>query len=202
MSLTLHGFGPTRAARCLWTLRELGLDFDEVTVDLPSGAHRSPEFLALNPWGKVPVLQDGDLTVFESVAICLYLADKHPERGLVPPPGTPERALHDQWLLFTVTELDAPLWRLRRNKILRPPAQRLAADIPLAAQDFREAAAVVQEHLEGREFVGERFQVADIVLAHTLFWSTWNDLLEGLPGLQAWLATQRARPACPEVMRP
>src|SRR5262245_65143345 len=92
--MKLYGFAPTRTIRALWMLRELDLDFEYVQVDLTKGEHRRPEFLAVNPAGKVPVLVDDDLVLSESVAIVLYLAelrrwraDKKHEVGF--PPSAP-----------------------------------------------------------------------------------------------------------------
>src|SRR5262245_62060575 len=82
--MKLYGFAPTRTIRALWMLRELDLDFEYVQVDLTKGEHRRPEFLALNPAGKVPVLVDDDLVLSESVAIVLYLAEKYPQKGVPP----------------------------------------------------------------------------------------------------------------------
>ncbi len=72
--MKLYEFGPTRSIRARWILQELGVDFDAVSVDLKGREHCSPDFLELNPAGKVPVLIDGDLVLSESVAIVLYLA--------------------------------------------------------------------------------------------------------------------------------
>ncbi|HJN77491.1 MAG TPA: glutathione S-transferase family protein [Myxococcota bacterium] len=154
--------------------------------------------LPLNPMGRVPVLVHGDVVLTESFAICTWLADR--ERRLIPAPGSPERGVHDRWMFFCATELDAPLWRIRRNKLLLPEEQRVEEDIPRAMADFREAAGILQAGL-GEFVVGGAFTVADIVIAHTLFWSTWNDLLEGFPRLQEYLERQLRRPGCPEVMR-
>src|SRR5262245_27263054 len=82
MAMKLYGFGPTRSLRALWCLRELGADFEFVPVNLLAGEHGRPEFLALNPAGKLPVLVDGDSVITESAAIVLYLAEKYPDKGL------------------------------------------------------------------------------------------------------------------------
>ncbi len=200
--MKLYGYGPTRAARCLWLLRELGLDFEYVRVDLATGAHRAPAFLAVNPYGRVPVLEDGALRIRESVAICLYLADRYGDGRLIPAPGSAERAVHDQHLLFTVAELDAPLWRQRLHRLLYPEEHQLEAEIGNARRDFLAAARLLQDDLgEGPFLLGEGFTVADIVAAHTLHWATWTDLLEGPPGLHAYLQRCVARPACPGFLR-
>ena len=82
--MKLYGFGPTRSLRALWALKELDVDFEFVPVNLPAGEQKHPDFLRLNPAGKVPVLVDGDIIIPESAAIVLYLADKYREKGLLP----------------------------------------------------------------------------------------------------------------------
>jgi glutathione S-transferase len=78
--MRLYEFAPTRSIRARWTLQELGVPFEAVSVNLVTGEHRQSPFLALNPAGKVPVLEDGDMVLTESVAIVLYLAEKYPEK--------------------------------------------------------------------------------------------------------------------------
>jgi glutathione S-transferase len=98
--MKLYGFPPARTIRALWMLRELDLDFEYVQVDPTKGEHRRPEFLAVNPAGKIPVLIDDDLVLSESVAIVLYLAEKHPQKGFLPT-DLRVRAEVYRWLLFT-----------------------------------------------------------------------------------------------------
>src|SRR5262245_9984050 len=113
--MRLYEFGPTRSIRARWTLQELGVDFEPITVNLLAGESRHPDFLKLNPAGKLPVLVDGDLVVTESVAIVLYLAEKYPEKGLLPrDPRARSQVL--RWLLFAATELEQPLWRITRHR--------------------------------------------------------------------------------------
>jgi glutathione S-transferase len=195
--MKLYGFPPTRSIRALWTLRELDVAFEFVNVDLLKGEHRRPEFLAINPAGKLPVLVDGDFVLTESVAIVLYLADKYREKGLLPA-GIRARAEAHRWLLFTVTELEQPLWRISRHTALYPKEKRLAAEIPLAGQDFLEMGAVMEKHMAGREYlVGETVTVADFVAAYTLDWANEVKLLEGLPVLRAYMDRMYARPKAP-----
>ncbi len=122
----------------------------------------------MNPAGKLPVLVDGDFVLTESVAIVLYLAEKYPEKRLLPT-GLRARAEFNRWLLFTVTELEQPLWRIARHTAIYPPEKRLAAEIPIARHDFLDMAAVLEKHMEGRQFlIGEHVTVADFVAAYTL----------------------------------
>ncbi len=200
--MKLYGFGPTRAARCLWLLRELDVPFEYVRVDLSKGEHRQPAFLAINPYGRVPVLQDGDLTIRESAAICIYLADRFSSGVLIPPPGTHQRARHDQHVFFTVAELDAPLWRQRLHEVMYADERQIPAEVQNARLDFRAAATVLQGELgDGPFLLGESFTAADVIAAHTLYWATWTDLLEGFPALQAYVARCTVRPACPGFLR-
>jgi glutathione S-transferase len=116
--MLLYEFAPTRSIRVRWMLQELEVDFESVTVNLQAGEHRRPEFLKVNPAGKIPVLVDDDLVLTESVAIVLYLAEKYPHKGLLPT-DLKQRSQVYRWLLFTVTELEQPLWRIARHTMLK-----------------------------------------------------------------------------------
>jgi glutathione S-transferase len=198
--MKLYGYPPTRSLRVLWTLRELEVDFELVEVDPTKGELRRPEFLALNPAGKLPVLVDGDFVLTESVAIVLYLAEKYPEKQLLPG-GLRARAEVHRWLLFCATELEQPLWRITRHTVLYPPEKRLAAEVPIARQEFLDMAAVLEQHLESRQFlVGEQVTVADFVAAYTLDMASLMEkhhLLDELPTLREYLERMYRRPKAP-----
>jgi len=196
--MRLYEFGPTRSIRARWTLQELGVEFEPITVNLVAGEHRRPEFLKINPAGKLPVLVDGDLVLTESVAIVLYLAEKYPEKGLLPADLT-GRAQVNRWLLFAATELEQPLWRISRHTALYPEDKRLPGDVALARQEFKEMAAVLEKHLQGRQFVvGDRATVADFVTAYTLDWGGEARLLDELPVLRRYMERMYARPKAPQ----
>ena len=127
------------------------------------------------------MLVDGDLVLTESVAIVLYLADKYSNKGLIPT-DLKERAQVNRWLLFAATELEQPLWRIARNTTLYPEDQRLPADVVLASQEFKAMAAVLEEHMQRRQFlVGDAVTVADFVAAYTLDWANEDRLLDDCP---------------------
>ncbi|SRR5579885_2707689 len=196
--MKLYGFGPTRSIRALWGLRELDAEFEFVPVNLMAGEHRRPEFLRLNPAGKVPVLVDGDLVLTESAAIVLHLAEKYPDKGLLPA-DLRTRAQAYRWVMFAVTELEQPLWRITRHTMLYPEDRRLPADIALAREDFVAMAAVLERHMEGRQFiVGNGLTVADCVTAYVIDWANEQRLLEGFPQLRAYLERMYARPKAPQ----
>ena len=195
--MKLYEFAPTRSIRARWTLQELDVDFEAVTVDLIAGENRSPAFQAINPAGKIPVLVDGDLVLNESVAIAVYLAEKYPEKRLLPT-DLAGRAEANRWLLFTATELEQPLWRITRHTRVYPPEQRLPADVAIAAREFAEMAAVLDGHMKDREFVlGERVSVVDFVLSYTLDWGSEVKLLGDFPRLVTYVERMYARPKAP-----
>lgn len=194
--MQLYEFGFTRSIRARWTLQELGVDFEAISVNLFAGEAQRPEFLKLNPAAKIPVLVDGDFVLTESAAIVLYLAEKY---GKFLPTDARGRAEVNKWLLFTVTELEQPLWRIAKNRNLYPEAQRLAADIPLASEDFRAMADVAEKHMQGRTFaVGDSVTVADFVLAYTLDWANEVRLLDRCPQLVAYMERMYARARAPK----
>jgi glutathione S-transferase len=196
--MKLYGFGPTRSLRALWGLRELDADFEFVPVNLLAGENRRPEFLALNPAGKVPVLVDGDNVIPESAAIVLYLAEKYPDRGLLPT-GLKERAQVYRWVMFAMTELEQPLWRISRHTFVLPEDKRVPQDLALAREDFAAMAGVLERHMQGRRFiVGERVTVADCVTAYLMDWANESHLIDGFPNLRAYLDRMYARSTAPQ----
>jgi len=198
--MKLYGFAPTRALRVQWMLQELDLDFEYVQVDPRKGELRQPEFLDLNPAGKLPVLDDDGLVLSESVAIVLYLAEKYPELGFLPA-DLRARAEVYRWLFFTATELEQPIWRMALHTHQYPIEKRLPAEINNARQDFLDMSAVMENHLETRTvLVGESVTVADFIAAYTLDMASMVDLLESLPNMSAYMERMYARPkAAPRI---
>jgi glutathione S-transferase len=196
--MKLYGFGPTRSLRALWGLKELGLEFEFIPVNLQAGEHKRPEFLALNPAGKVPVLVDGDLVLTESAAIVLYLAEKYPEKKLMPT-KLEQRAQVYRWVMFAMTELEQPLWRMAKHRFLYPENKRLPQDIDLARDDFTAMAAVLDRHMKGRQYiVGDHVTAADCVTAYLMDWANEHHLLDSFPNLKAYLQRMYARSAAPQ----
>ena len=86
----------SRSFSALWLMEEAGQPYERVLTDITRGAQKTPEYLAINPMGKVPALQDGDATLAEAAAICAYVAERYPEAKLAPPPGDPLRARSEE----------------------------------------------------------------------------------------------------------
>jgi glutathione S-transferase len=177
----------TRSSRVLWMLEEIGAPYD-LTV-MTREERQTPEHLQRHPLGRVPALEDDDGFVFESAALCLHLADLHPEAQLIPLPGTHERALAYQWTVFAMTELEPAIIEARRGD--EDPARAEAG-----AERFQAAAQVVERALEGRDYlVGERFSVADLVCGGVLIFGRSAGLTDNLPNIAGYLARLDARPA-------
>lgn len=199
--MKLYGTPPTRAVRPIWVLNELGLDCEIVTVDLMSGAHLEPDFLKVNPFGKVPVLADGDLVIAESVAISLYLAERY-GAGTLLPSSLAARAEMQMWSYFLATEIEQPLWRVALHSAIYPEAERVPADIPLAQRDCRRMLAPLEQHLDGRQWlVGTQMSVVDLMAAYTLDWADEAELLPGFPRLKRFVDEMYARPAAPPTIK-
>lgn len=169
--ITLYSYPNTRSLRVAWTLEELGLEYACQHIDLREGINQGAEHLARHPDGKLPALSDGELTLFESVAICRYLAERYGEGRLLP--NDPLlRARVDQWLLFVISELEQPLWTQAKHKFALPQERRVPAILPTAAWEFQRALAALQRGFDGHGWLlGEPFTVADILLGHTLNWA-------------------------------
>jgi glutathione S-transferase len=203
--IKLYGAGPSRWVKCYWTLRELEIPFEPVVVSLQKGDTRTPDFLAMNPFGKIPVLEDGTFRLRESSAICTYLAEQHPEKGLLPKPATPERAHVHQWMSFAVADLEQPLWRVMKHRFLYPEKMRIPAEIELAHADFKALATTLEHELGGDYIVGSAFTLADLTLAYTLRWSRIErvigaDLLAPFPRLIEYTHRHTSRPAFPSAL--
>jgi glutathione S-transferase len=196
--MKLYGLGPTRSLRALWALQELDAEFEFVRVNILAGENLHPDFLRLNPAGKLPVLVDGDFVLTESAAIVMYLAEKYGDKGLMPA-DLKERAQAYRWSLFAVTELEQPLWRIAKHTFLYPEDKRLPEDIALAREEFAAMAAVLDRHMDGRAFiVGHNITVADCVTAYVLDWGNENGLVDSFPNLKAYLERMYARPRAPQ----
>ena len=194
LDITLYEYSQSRSKQVRWTLLELGLEFKSV-----EGLEilHSDGLKEVNPMGKVPAVVIDGKPLFESAAICTYLADLVPGKGLIAPSGTRERALHLQWVSFALTEMEAYIWSNARNTFVLPEEQRITALFGQNARAFIHAAKVLDRELEDKEYlVGNKFSVTDILVGFTVNWGNGVGLLEKTPNLQKYLARLKERPAC------
>ncbi len=162
---------------------------------LLAGEHRTEEYLALHPLGQVPLLIDGETQLFESGAICAWLAEQHPDAGLAPRLDHPLRGSWQQWMFFAVATLEPPAWTLLQHTRMLPAEKRNAPALASATRRYREALSVLEdEFADGRDWLlGNAFSSADILCVTTLQWSRGQ--LDHYPALRAWSARALARPA-------
>ena len=185
-------------------LVELGLDYEQKEIITRTASMESPEFQAVSPRTKIPILEDGEVCIGESAAICLYLADRYRGHGVfAPEPGTSERAQHDELCWFTMTEIDAVLYTIRRHEGL--PEIYGASDIAVEAARayfLRSAAELERRLADGRShLLGEDFTVADMLAKSCLDWAALVCRIE-IPSILATYGGRISeRPAFQEAMK-
>ncbi|MFT6775255.1 MAG: glutathione S-transferase [Paracoccaceae bacterium] len=188
---TVVGSPFTRTMRVLWMLEELGQSY-ELT---PAKPH-SPEVLAVNPSGKVPVLVVDGVGITDSLAIITYLADKH--GALTYPAGTLDRARQDGFSQFAADVLEGPLWTAARHGFILAEEERVAAVRPVCKAEFQRGLVVLEKILgDGPYLMGETFTIPDLLVGHLANWaengSKWE--LPATGKVAEYLARVRSRPA-------
>ncbi len=215
MALTIYGIQASRAVRPLWAATELGLTFEHVQTDYKAGTTRTPDFLALNPNGHLPVVVDhrpeGDVTVWESMACALYIARVHGKRdGLNLAPVTPrEDAEALRWSFWTVTEVEKDALTVLMHRLVMPVEERKPELADAAEQRLKVPLRVLEQHLAQQMARGEaylaagRFTVADLCVASVLLWArAARELMAQFPMTSAWLHQCLTRPAYDSLRHP
>lgn len=186
--LYTHPFSRGRTVR--WMLEELAVPYRVEVLDYGT-AMKSPDYLAINPMGKVPALVHGDAIVTETAAICTYLADAFPTAGLAPPPGTPQRAAYFRWLFFGAGPLEAAGLNNALGVTVAPEQERMTGYGTLAR-----VIEVLDATLAQRPYLtGEQFTAADLYVGASLGWMIGFKLVPGTPALNTYVATLKQRPA-------
>jgi glutathione S-transferase len=165
-----------RAIRPLIMLEELGVPYEIVLIDFESGEHNGVEYRKIHPHGQLPALQDGALTIFESAAICAYLADKFPDKRMAPALGTVERGMYYQWMFYSMAALEK--YALNREKL-------------------KECFLLLDRALSGREFIlGNKITAADVMIGAGVIWlDVRHHLLDNFASLDAYTKRLLARPS-------
>ena len=179
----------SRSFTALWLMEETGQPYERVLIDITSGAQKQPDYLAINPMGKVPALRDGEATLAEAAAICAYVAERYPEAKLAPPLGDPLRAKYLYWLFF------AP-------GCVEPAMVQVATKIEISSVsagwgDAQRVFDVLDAALaKGPWILGENFSAADIVIGAGLNFSVrLFKMVPSRPSFEAYIARCMARPA-------
>ena len=181
-------------------LRELGAPHELVLTDTNADAHHRPEYLRLNPHARVPTLTDGDLVLYESAAICLYLCDRHPEAGLAPAVGSPARGAYYKWMVYLTNTIqpEQMMW-FYTDRYVAPDQEATLKErlVDRTAEMF----AKIDAELATRPYLlGDAFSVADIYLFMLSRWTrNMPKKARDLPHLGGLLARVMARPSVRDV---
>jgi glutathione S-transferase len=195
--LTIYGAPHSRAFRVIWLANEIGIPYEHVpvTFSVPNAQCKEPWYIALNPNGLVPSIDDNGFVMWESAAINLYLAETY-QSSLYP--STPQdRGRMLQWTIFVTNEVEPALITLFRNRVFFPPEQRSATLADQAEETLRAKLAILEQQLGKTPFFGgERWNIADFMVACVLYLLTRLKLnLAAYPRLDDWLTASIDRPA-------
>jgi glutathione S-transferase len=197
--IKIHHARRARSARVIWLLEELSVPYQLETIEFTREFLQSPAYLQLHPLGKVPVVQDGSVTLYESGAIVEYLLEKYGEGRLAPAASTPERAEYLQWFHFGEASLATHVSEIVRQRFGGPSGMPAAANdsiLALGRERLAGALAVVDRALDQRAHIcGEPFTAADIMVSYGI---TMARILRELPAefanVAAYLERLKQRP--------
>lgn len=194
--LTLYHASPSRSSVALWMLEELGEPYDIKLLSLGNGDNRKPDYLALNPMGKVPALRHGDTVITEVAAICTYLADEFPKAKLNVPVGTPRRGVYLKWLFFGPGCLESAV--IDRAAPRKDEPRRAM----LGYGDFDTTMNVVAKAVEkGPWLMGEQFTAADVVIGANIRWGMIFKMIPERKEFLDYAARIAARPAAQRAQK-
>jgi len=194
--ITLYFAPYTRSMRPLWALEELGLAYSIEFIDLPKQEHKQAEFLNINPMGLVPALKDGDMTMYESVGICSYLADRYGDFQLSPKLDSPLRGTYYQLFCFLIGSVEQPFLDLLHQK-LKNSEINYQRDFPECCLAINKNLEILSQQLSHQDYLlGDQFSVADINMGGCLlFAEKLNMLFNSAENLMGYLARIQQRPA-------
>ena len=188
MAVVLFHHPNSRAANVVWMLEETGVPYELRWVDILAGAQKTPEFLALKPMGKLPVLQDGDALVTETAAIGLYLADRHAPGRLAPALEDPARGTYLRWALFAPSVIEPAA-------AAKPSGGAFNAGAVGWGTYETMVAAAESAVRTGPYLLGERFTMADAIFGGTLRYMLMFKMIDPKPALATYVERLEARPA-------
>ena len=202
MAIKLYSWPSSSGTRIAWALEELGVPYEYVELDAKKLEHQAPQYLAINPHGKVPGLTDGELTFFESGAMLLYLGDKHGVGKQLWPAGAGQaRADAVCWTVWAMTELGNYMMQYLYHGLDTPfsykPEDRSKACAEYNRSQFIRGLDALQTRLQRREYLLDAFSLVDIPAASWLLMGTkFGIQLDSHPRVADWLKRCGERPAC------
>lgn len=186
----------TRAVRIVWLCEELGLSYELEPFTLGDPRMRAPEYLQVHPMGRVPVLEDGEIRIFESGAIVEYVLAKYGDGRLVPDQSTPAFADYLQWLHYAEGMLMPPVNTLVVETIILPEDKRNQVNVDRATKLLTRMLGAVDKALAGRDYLAGDFSGADIMTGHaSIVASRLGADISDKPNLAAYIDRLKARPA-------
>jgi glutathione S-transferase len=192
--IKLYGVPQSRAMRCLWMVGETGQPYELIPVATVDGKITDPELLRINPNNKMPALVDGDVRIFESLAINIYLAEKYAPALKASSPA--EAGAIAQWSLWAANEIEMASQDWASHSFVRPPEQRDAAVAAAAKAKIDRALGILDGTLKGRDWlIGNRFTVADVNVASVCYRLLQYPDLANFPNAKRWFEACWARPA-------
>lgn len=189
--LTLYHAAPSRSSIVHWMLEELGEPYDLHVLSLKTGDHKRPEYLAVNPMGKVPAIRHRGVVITEASAICAYLADEFPRARLNVPVGDPRRGIYLKWLFFSPSCVEpAIIDRAFPRKEPPPPSALGYGDGDTVMRVLAKGVGAADPYL-----MGEQFTAADVVIGSGLRWGMMFKLIPERPEFAAYVGRLSERPA-------
>lgn len=173
-----------------WMLEEVGVPYKTELLRFDRGEHKQPQYLAVNPMGKIPTIKHGDIVVTEAAAICAYLADAFPQANLAPPTTSPERGTYYRWLFFGAGCVEPALVD---QLFKRPPVDRPGA---LGYGSYADTLNALEKAVtDGPWILGERFSAADVYVGSQIAFGMLSKSLEPRQAFQEYVARCGERPA-------
>jgi glutathione S-transferase len=193
--ITIYGSPKSSAGRCFWSLEEAGVPYTVKEIDMRNKEHKSAEFLKINPMGKVPALTDGDVTLFESMAINFYIADTYKKELLGATNG--ERGLVHQWSFWASSELQGPIIEIFIQKVFTPEDKRDNTIIENNLNKLPNLLNILNNSLDSKKYlVGNQFSLADLNVASVVTICPMIGIsISDYPNVNSWLGAISDRPA-------
>ena len=194
--LKVHFVAGTRAGRIVWLLEELGLEYTVNSMPFTKDGLKSNEHRERHALGRVPVLEDGDISIFESGAIVDYVLERHKNGGLKPAVQSPEFPAYLQWFHYCEGMVMPPMNQIVVQKFLLPPDRRDANALRQAENLLTKSLGPINDALNGRDYLIGDFSAADIMLGHACFMANRNGCVtDQMTNIKAYVKKIEARPA-------